>query len=499
MGTDVVVVGAGPVGLMTAAELALGGAQVTVLERGTEPAGDSRAQVLHGRTIPTLDRRGLLDRFTAAEREMNGGAGRSQDRRALPKGHFAGITGLDFPVPGGGLPGAVFVPQAVTARILGERAAELGVEVRRGAEVVGVEQDTEGVVVRTADGSRVSAAFVVGCDGARSAVRRGAGIGFFGTDAIASTTAGEVFLGDPANAPAGWHRTARGCTVIAVHPGQGRSRVVAIEFTGPPADRTAPVTLDELARTVARIHGRDIPMAGLEAGARYGDAALLADVYRAGRVLLAGDAAHIHYPVGGQGLNIGLQDAVNLGWKLAAHVTGRASDALLDTFESERRPVADAVLNHTRAQLALLDPAPRVDALRAMFSDLIGFGEVNRYLAEKISAADIRYDTGTADPHPLAGGWAPEAVLTLGDKRCRLAELLHGGRPVLLRLDEGDTATVSASARLDVVRATSPQLAGLTQLLIRPDGYVAWAADAGLPAERVRSELHAALARLTGA
>lgn len=499
MGTDVVVVGAGPVGLMTACELALNGVRVTVLERESEPADDSRAQVLHGRTIPTLDRRGLLDRFMAAERELNGGAGRSHDKRALPKGHFAGITGLDFPAPGDGLPGAVFVPQAVTARILGERAAELGVEVRRGVEVIGVDQDAAGVAVRTADGFRARGAFVVGCDGARSVVRRTAGIGFSGTDAIASTTAGEVFLGDPANAPAGWHRTPRGCTVISVHPGDGRSRVVAIEFTGQPVDREAPVTLDELTATVARIHGRDIPMSGLAAGARYGDAALLADAYRQGRVLLAGDAAHIHYPVGGQGLNIGLQDAVNLGWKLAARVTGRASDALLDTYESERRPVADAVLTHARAQLALLDPEPRVDALRAMFQDLIGFGEVNRYIAEKISAADIRYATGAADRHPLVGAWAPEVVLTLRDKKRRLAELLHSGRAVLLHLDDSTTSVASLGGHLDVVTATSPELAGLTHLLIRPDGYVAWAAAVGRSAERTRSERDAALARLLGA
>ncbi|GGS05694.1 FAD-dependent oxidoreductase [Streptomyces humidus] len=499
MGTDVVVVGAGPVGLMTACELALTGARVTVLERGTAPADDSRAQVLHGRTIPTLDRRGLLDRFLAAERELNGGAGLSHDKRALPRGHFAGITGLDFPAPGDGLPGALFVPQAVTARILGERAAELGVRVRRGAEVAGVDQDAEGVTVRMSDGSRARGAFVVGCDGARSVVRRTAGIGFRGTDAIASTTAGEVFLGDPANAPAGWHRTRRGCTVISVHPGEGRSRVVAIEFTGPPGDRDTPVTLEELTATVARIHGRDVPMSGLAAGARYGDAALLADVYRRGRVLLAGDAAHIHYPVGGQGLNIGLQDAVNLGWKLAARVTGRACDALLDTYESERRPVADAVLTHARAQLALLAPEPRVDALRAMFHDLIGFGEVNRYLAEKISAADVRYATGAADPHPSAGGWAPEAVLTVGDKKRRLAELLHPGRPVLLCLDGGATGGALPGGRCDVVTATCPELAGLTHLLIRPDGYVAWAAAVGHSAERTRSERDAALARLAGA
>ncbi|MEV4926783.1 FAD-dependent monooxygenase [Streptomyces roseoverticillatus] len=510
MDADVVVAGAGPVGLMTACELALQGVAVVVLEQLREPGDESRAQVLHGRTIPVLDQRGLLGRFTAAERGLNGGGGRSHDKRALPKGHFAGITGLDFAGPGGGLPAAVFVPQAVTTRLLADRAAELGVDVRRGARVTGAEQDADGVTVLLADGTRVRARYAVGCDGARSAVREAAGIGFSGTASTLSTTAGEVLLGDPPNAPAGWQRTPRGCTVMSVHPGGGRSRVVAIEFSGPPRDREAPVTVEELSATVARIHGRAVPMTGLEAGARYGDAARLADAYRSGRILLAGDAAHIHYPVGGQGLNIGLQDAVNLGWKLAEVLRRQAPEALLDSYESERRPVAAAVLMHTRAQIALLAPDPRVDALREMFTELIGFDQVNRYLAEKISATDIRYDMGPdamgpEDAHPLVGRFVPPVELTVDGARRPLSGLLHTGRSVLLALD-GDVdrltsaahAAAGRQARLDVVPGRCPELSGLAALLVRPDGYVAWAAGTGLPAEQFRQGLDAALRRWLG-
>nr|ADE34499.1 SsfO1 [Streptomyces sp. SF2575] len=510
MEPEVVVAGAGPVGLMLACELRRQGVGVVLVERTTEPANDNRAQALHGRTIPVLDRRGLLPRFRAAERELNGGGSggtESHRKRPLPRGHFAGITGLlpSAPDPDPDVPPVVFVPQWVTTRLLTEHAAELGVVLHRGSEITAVEQDADGVTVAVSGGTapaRLRARYLIGCDGARSVVRRSAGIDFAGTGATLSTLAAEVHLDDPADLPVGWHRTQHGCTVISPHPEGGHSRVVVIDFSGPDADREAPVTLTELEERIAGVLGRKVAMSDLKNAQRYGDAARLADRYRVGRVFLAGDAAHIHYPVGGQGLNIGLQDAVNLAWKLAADLRGWAPDGLLDTYHTERYPVADSVLTHTRAQVALLAPGPRIDALRTLFTDLIGLADVSRYLSEKMSAADVRYDMGEAEPHPLTGRFAPSLRLATEQGERRLADLLAGGRPLLLDLS-GRAATAAVAARwadrVDVHAATCPAEPALGSLLIRPDSYVAWACAPGDAPDQVERGLEAALRRWFGA
>ncbi|MEV0275027.1 FAD-dependent monooxygenase [Streptomyces sp. NPDC050610] len=515
MDTDVVVAGAGPVGLMLACELRLQGIDTVLIERLPEPANDNRAQALHGRTVPVLDHRGLLPRFRAAERELNGGAGGGNDshrKRPLPKGHFAGITGLRPAAPDGDpeVPAVVFVPQYVTTRLLSERAAELGVAMYRGSEITAVAQDPDGVTVRT-DGrsapARLRARYLVGCDGARSLVRRQSGIGFEGSDASLSTLAAEVRLDDLTDVPTGWHRTQHGCTVISPHPEGGHSRVVVIDFAGPDPDREAPVTLAELRERTAAVLGREIPMSDLKTAQRYGDAARLADRYRAGRIFLAGDAAHIHYPVGGQGLNIGLQDAVNLGWKLAGQMRGWAPVGLLDTYHSERHPVAAAVLTHTRAQVALLAPGPRTDALRDLFTELIGFEQVSRYLSEKMSAADVRYDMGGAAPDPLTGRFAPSLRLETAQGTRRLADLMRHGRPVLLDLTDPaapDPARPAAAAapwadRVDVHTGRCPGHPGYDAVLVRPDGYVAWACDPEDAPDWVAEDLTATLRRWFGA
>ncbi|MFI1484465.1 FAD-dependent monooxygenase [Streptomyces sp. NPDC020747] len=512
MDTDVVVAGAGPVGLMLACELRLQGVDAVVVERLPGPADDNRAQALHGRTIPVLDRRGLLPRFREAERELNGGGSDSHRKRPLPKGHFAGITGLrpTVPDPDPEIPPVVFVPQYVTTRLLGERAAELGVTVHRGSEITGVDQDADGVTVRTDGGpapALLRARYLVGCDGARSLVRRQASIAFTGTGATLSTLAAEVRLDDLTDVPTGWHRTRHGCTVISPHPEGGHSRVVVIDFGGPDPDRAAPVTLGELRERLAGVLGRKVPMSDLRTAQRYSDAARLADRYRSGRIFLAGDAAHIHYPVGGQGLNIGLQDAVNLGWKLAGQLHGWAPRELLDTYHSERYPVAATVLTHTRAQVALLSPDPRIDPLRELFTDLIGFEQVSRYLSEKMSAADVRYDMGGAEPDPLIGQFAPSLRLETGQGTRRLADLMHGGRPVLLDLTDPadpDPAEPAAAAapwadRIDVHAGRCTTHPGYAAMLVRPDGYVAWACDPEDAPDWVAKDLRDTLLRWFGA
>ncbi|KND26596.1 FAD-dependent monooxygenase [Streptomyces acidiscabies] len=512
MDTDVVVAGAGPVGLMLACELRLQGIDTVVIERLPEPADDNRAQALHGRTVPTLDRRGLLPRFRAAERELNGGGSDSHRKRPLPKGHFAGITGLRPAAPDADpeVPPVVFVPQYVTTRLLTERAAQLGATLYRGSAITSVEQDPDGVTVRTDGGAApelLRARYLVGCDGARSLVRRQAGVAFSGTDATLSTLAAEVRLGDLTDVPTGWHRTPQGCTVISPHPEGGHSRVVVIDFAGPDPDREAPVTLDELRDRTAQILGRKLGMSDLRTAQRYGDAARLADRYRVRRIFLAGDAAHIHYPVGGQGLNIGLQDAVNLGWKLAGQVRGWAPEDLLDTYHSERYPVAAAVLTHTRAQVALLSPGPRIDALREVFTELIALEEVSGHLSGRMSAADVRYDMGATEPDPLTGQFAPSLRLETPQGSRRLADLMHGGRPVLLDLTDPadpDPARPGAAAapwadRVDVHTGRCVTHPGYGAVLIRPDGYVAWASDPEDAPDWVAKDLQDTLLRWFGA
>ncbi|MEU4245612.1 FAD-dependent monooxygenase [Actinoplanes sp. NPDC026619] len=484
---EVVVAGAGPVGLMVAGELAAHGVETVVMERLDQPAEDTRAQALHGRTVPTLDRRDLLAPFLAEHQERMARLTRGGPGRRPPTGHFAGITGLAWRDTNHDVPPALFVPQPATTRLLENWAREQGASVFRGATMTGFTQDEDGVTTHFAPGAPMRtlySAYLIGCDGARSAVRKAAGIDFPGTAATSDTIAGEVLIADPEDIPQGWTRTPRGCTVISVRPG-GHSRVVAIDFTGPAAVRDAPVTVAEMQATVSRILGQPVEMSDLRDPQRYGDAARQAERYREGRVFLVGDAAHIHYPVGGQGLNVGLQDAVNLAWKLAATIDGWAPASLLDTYSAERHPVAEAVLEQTRAQMALLNPDPRIDSLRSLFADLIRIPAVDEYLTSRIVASDVRYPAGDPQAHPLTGRFAPDLTLLGDDGPVRLAATLHPGRPVLLRLTEGAVPAEAAagwSDRIDVHRLDCPDRPDLGALLLRPDGYVAWACSAGEPA-----------------
>lgn len=455
---DVVIAGAGPTGLMLAAELRLHGVQVLVLDKAADPTRVVRSLGLHARSIEVMDQRGLLDRFLAL------------GTRHPVGGFFAGITA---PVPDGldtAHPYVLGLPQPTTDRLLAERAVELGAEIRRGCEVAGLSQDDDGVTVELADGSRLRSGYLVGCDGGRSTVRKRLGVGFPGEPSRVETLLGEMEVAAAPETVAAVVAEVRETQKrFGLGPiGDGAYRVV-VPADGVAEDRSAPPRIDEFRQQLQAVAGTDFGVHSPRWLSRFGDATRLAERYRAGRVLLAGDAAHIHPPTGGQGLNLGIQDAFNLGWKLAAEVRGRAPEGLLDSYETERRPVAAAVLDNTRAQIQLMSLEPGAQAVRRLLSELIRFEDVNRYLTEKIIAIGVRYDLG--DGHELLG----RRLRDVGLKRGRLYELMHEGRGLLL--DQTGRLSVAGWAdRVDHVVDVSEEL-DVPAVLLRPDGHVAWAGD----------------------
>jgi 2-polyprenyl-6-methoxyphenol hydroxylase-like FAD-dependent oxidoreductase len=485
---DVAIVGGGPVGMLLAGELALHGVTTLVLERLAQPTGESKAGTLHARTAQTLHRRGLLEAVQPGRFVAGRAAG------PVPF-HFAGMFELDLAHVVDEGPVLVGSPQAFAEQVFAHRAADLGARIERGSEVVGLTDHADHVVLDVRAGGadrRVSARWVVGCDGARSAVRRLAGIPFVGTPARVSALMGDVQLLEPLAAPAGWQRNSRGWTLFWINP-YGPSRVCTYDFRGPPPDRQADVSLEELRAEVERIAGRPVPMKGSRWLTRFSDAALQARSYRAGRVLLAGDAAHVHFPMGGQGLNLGLQDAINIGWKLAAQVRGWAPAGLVDTYHAERHPVGARVLHNVRAQVALMNPDPGTDALRELFAELMRLPQVNTVLTGMISGADIRYPLGRPED-PLAGFLAPDLELRTGTGAVSVAQLLYAGRPILLDL-AGDAALRAVAEpwadRVDTVAGHPDRDPGARALLVRPDGYTAWSGQgADSDAEALESALH---------
>ncbi|MGE7166740.1 FAD-dependent monooxygenase [Staphylococcus hominis] len=377
------------------------------------------------------------------------------------------------------------MPQTTTDRLLAEHATELGVEIRRGCELVGLSQDEHGVTAELADGTRLRSRYLVGCDGGRSTVRKLLGVGFPGEPSRIETLLGEVELTAPPDTlnavMAEVRKTHKRFGAMPL--GDGVYRLVA-PAEGVAEDRTVPPTLDELKRQVRKLAGTDFGVHSPRWLSRFGDATRQAERYRMGRVLLAGDAAHIHPPTGGQGLNLGVQDAFNLGWKLAAEVNGWAPEGLLDSYHSERHPVGARVLDNTRAQITLLGTGPGATALREMFAKLMDFEEVNRYVTGMITAVDVRYDLG--EGHELLGRRLRDLPLGQG----RLYELMHGGRGLLLDRT-GELSVAGWEDRVDHVADAAEEL-DAPAVLLRPDGHVAWAGEE-------QKELNGALPQWFGA
>ncbi len=460
--TDVIVVGAGPTGLMLAAELRLHGVRVLVLERDPEPTPVVRALGLHVRSIEVMDQRGLLERFLAHGTQHRVG------------GFFAGL-GTRWPDRLDTAHSYVLgIPQTVTDRLLAEHAMDLGAEIRRGHELVGLSQDDDGVTADLADGTRLRARHLVGCDGGRSTVRKLLGVGFPGEPARVETLLGEMRVTtEPEELAAVVARVRETEKRFGLGPLVDGAYRVVVPADGVAEDRTVPPTLDDFKRQLRAYAGTDFGVHAPRWLSRFGDATRQAERYRVGRVLLAGDAAHIHPPTGGQGLNLGVQDAFNLGWKLAAEVAGWAPPDLLDSYHAERHPVATAVLDNTRAQMELMSTAPGPQAVRRLLSELVDFEDVNRHLIEKITAIGVRYDFGDdfGDGHELLGRRMRDITL----KRGRLYELTRTGRGLLLD-QTGRLSVAGWGDRVDHVVDVSEEL-DVPAVLLRPDGHVAWAGE----------------------
>ncbi|MEU2915703.1 FAD-dependent monooxygenase [Streptomyces massasporeus] len=467
MDASVIVVGGGPAGLMLAGELRLAGVDVIVLERLAKPTGQSRGLGFSARTMEVFDQRGLLPAFG--------------DIEVSTLGHFGGIP-VDFAMLDGAHYGVKGIAQSRTEAVLEQWAAELGADLRRGHELLTLTDHSDHVEVRvrSEEGPRtLRAEYLVGCDGGRSTVRKAAGFDFPG-----AAPTREMFLADLRDvdiAPRPIGETVPGGMVMSAPLEDGVHRIVVCERGRPPQRRTEPPDFSEVAAAWKRLSGQDISDATPVWVSAFGDPARQATEYRRGRVLLAGDAAHVHLPAGGQGMNTSIQDAVNLGWKLATVVKGTGSQALLDTYHDERHPVGRRLLTNVQAQGLLFLSGDEMQPLRDVMAELIGYDVVARHLAGMVSGLEIRYDVDEGD-HPLLGRRMPPVELLRGTHTTSPAQLLRAGRGVFLDLADGNGTLTAAhrwSDRVDLIKAAAPlpsagRLAGAASLLVRPDGHVAW-------------------------
>jgi 2-polyprenyl-6-methoxyphenol hydroxylase-like FAD-dependent oxidoreductase len=454
---DVIIAGGGPTGMMLAAELRLHTVDVVVLERNPEQAKEVRGLGIHARTVEIMEQRGLLERFLELGTKY-------------PVGNFfAGIAKDRRPELDTSHPYTLGIPQTFTERLLAEHAAEVGTEIRRGNEVVGLSQDDEGVTAELADGTEVRGRYLVGCDGGRSTVRKLVGIDFPGEPPQKQWLLGEMEIGIPQDEMTAIVTEVRKTNLgFGIGPSVGggvlfRAVVPAADVA---EDRTIPPTMDEFKQQLRAHAGTDFGVHSPQWLSRFGDATRLAEQYRAGRVFLAGDSAHVHPPLGGQGLNLGIQDAFNLGWKLAGAVAGWAPEGLLNTYFTERHPVANDVLENTRAQSVLMSPERSAQSVRRLVSKLMDFEDVHKFLIEMITGLGIRYDFGEGPE--LLGRRLRDIELKSG----HLYGLMHQGRGLLLD-QTGQLSVAGWSDRVDHVVDTSEDL-DTPAVLLRPDGYAAW-------------------------
>ena len=475
---DVVIVGAGPTGLMLALEIVLGGATVMVLDRLEKPDETIKAGAIGALGAEALERRGMGPAMEAEERAMTDAMAAMTKSSGMASGpppwkkiggHFAGLFLIDQTrqrEPERRLRG---VRQQTLEKMLGERAREVGIDVKRGWEVTDFSEDPTGITVEGRNSSEsfhLHCAFLVGCDGGRSMIRKRAGFDFPGTEPTLTGHQAIVELDHPERLlPLGWRRTPKG--MLAYGPGPGR--VFTVEFDGPPADRDAPITVEEVQCSLRNVSGADVTVTAMQSATRFTDNARQVSTYRKGRVLLAGDAAHVHSPFGGQGLNLGLLDAVNLGWKLAAVVRGTLPEEILDTYTAERHPVGARVLANTRAQVALMRPDGLTTELREVVTGLMKTDDGNRFFGEMMSGITTRYELG--DEHPLVGKLCGNLTLSINNKETKLFPLMQNGSGLLLDATKGVASGIAAgwASRLHCLQIQD----GITMLL-RPDACIAW-------------------------
>jgi 2-polyprenyl-6-methoxyphenol hydroxylase-like FAD-dependent oxidoreductase len=478
---DVVVVGAGPVGLLTAIELTLGGARVLVLERLAAASMVMKAGGIGPLGIEALQRRGMAAAVAAAETrgfaaikkfvEQVGPDVRGEGRKF--SGHFAGLTLIRADAQKEPERRMRLVDQQAAEALLAERAVALGIEVRRDCDVEGFVQQADGVDVEWASpagGGRIRCSYLVGCDGGRSSIRKMAGFEFPGTPPTMTMYQATAEIDYPERVSGRFRHTSGG---MFAYNGFQPNRLIMLDFSGPPEDRQAPVTREEIEAVLRRVSGEDVRVTSIENGSRWTDNTRLVDTYRRGRVLLAGDAAHVHSPFGGQGMSLGLVDAANLGWKLATVIRGDVPESLLDTYTAERRPVAEAVLANTLAQTAIMRPDLQSSAMRAIVAKLMELDDVNRLMGEMMSGLSIRYDLGSErdDVGRLIG----DKPISHGDGKGSLYDLMQDGLGVLLEASTEGKASRLVSATTQRIRCVAV-LTG-PSMLIRPDACVAWAGE----------------------